>query len=497
MRPRARCLPAGVVWLCFWLAQLTFGGQLAPAPLTVAPSPAFRADRILVQPKPGVSPTALADFHSTRQAQPLGSFPGIGDLQILRVPDGETVPNLIAKYERSGLVAFAEPDYFGHVFATPNDPAYTNGTLWALNNTGQNGGTTDADIDAPEAWDVLNSASNIVVAVIDTGVRYTHEDLAANMWVNPNDSSHGLNALAGNDDPSDDSGHGTMVAGILGAVGNNGKGVTGVAWRVQIMACKSFDNFGLGNLSATIACLDYARTNGARIINASWGFNPDSLALSNAVLAARNAGIIVVAACGNSSLNVDVTPSYPATYGFDNILSVAYTTRNDTLGANSNYGATNVDLAAPGEQIYSTFAATDSYYFNGTGSSFAAPFVAGACALMLNKFPTETHQQIIARILNATDSLPSLAGKCVTGGRLNLRQALSPPIQLTPLGTGLPFPFRIAAGPNRSCVVEVSTNLTSWSPVVTNITSAGGTFDYTDSQSTNTARRFYRAVAAP
>ena len=483
---------------CFQFAELTASSQPALAP-SFAPPPAYRDDRILLQLKAGVSPAALARFHSATKAEVLGTFAGIGGLQIVRLPAGETVPGFIAKCEQSGLVEFAEPDYLGHVFATPDDPKYLDGTLWGLNNTRQNRGTAGADIDAPEAWDVLTSASNIVVAVIDTGVRYTHEDLAANMWVNTNDNSHGLNALTGTNDPNDDSGHGTQVAGVLGAVGNNGKGVTGVAWRIQIMACKSFNNFGVGNISATVACLDYARTNGARIINASWGFNPDSLALSNAVLAARNAGIIVVAACGNNSINVDVTPSAPATYPFDNILSVAYTTRNDTLAANSNFGATNVDLAAPGEQIYSTFGATDTFYLAGTGTSFSAPYVAGVCALMLTKFPTETHQQIIARLLNATDPLPSLAGKCVTGGRLNLRKALSPPIQLTPLSLAgnLPFALRVNGGPNRTCVVEVSTNLTNWSPLVTNTTSASGTFDFTDDLSTNTARRFYRAVAAP
>src|SRR5262249_10117361 len=157
----------------------------------------------------------------------------------------------------------------------------------------------------------------IVVAVVDTGVRYTHEDLKTNIWTNPTDGSHGTNALAGTTDPSDDSGHGTMVAGILGAEGNNGKGVVGVAWRVQIMGCKSFDNFGVGNVSAAVACLDYARANGAKIINASWGFSK-SLALSNAFYNLREAGVIVVAAVGNSTADIDVNPTYPASYDFDN-----------------------------------------------------------------------------------------------------------------------------------------------------------------------------------
>jgi subtilisin family serine protease len=485
-----------VVWLCF-AGGLCAAQSASPAPSSVGEAN-YRDDRILIQPKSAVSPAALAAFHSSLGAKVLGTFDGMGRLQIIAVPKGETAKGLIGKYQRSGLMAFAEPDYFGHTMVTtPNDPRYLDGTLWALNNSGQSGGTPDADIDAPEAWDALTSASNIVVAVLDTGVLYTHEDLAANMWVNPSDGGHGFNALTGTNDPNDVyGGHGTRVAGILGAVGNNGKGVTGVAWQVQIMACKCFNNFGVGSVSDVITCFEYARTNGAKVINASFGF-ADSLALFNAVAAARDAGIIVVAACGNGTNNIDVNPTYPASYHLDNVVSVAYTTRNDTLAAQSNYGATNVHLAAPGDQIYSTFAATDNYYNTDSGTSFAAPYVAGAFALMLAKFTGETHQQIISRLLNATDPLPSLAGKCATGGRLNLRNALSPPITLTvlPVAEGAPFRLRVSAGPRRLCVVQTSATLTNWSSVFTNTTSDAGTFDFADGQSVGSAPRFYRAVS--
>ena len=497
-RWRAGLAAGARVLLYLWLSQIEGVAQISNFSSSQATAAAYRPDRILIQPKAGISPVALASFHAAQKGEVLQTFAEIGGLQVLRVPAEETVPGLIAKYQQSGLVNFAEPDYFGRVFATPNDPKYLDGTLWGLNNTGQNGGTADADIDAPEGWDVLRSASNIVVAVLDTGVRYTHEDLAANMWVNSSDGGHGTNALAGTTDPSDDSGHGTMVAGILGAVGNNGKGVTGVAWQVQIMACKCFNNFGVGDVSAVVACLDYARANGARIVNASWGFT-NSLALSNAFISVRDAGIVVVAAAGNAGTNIDIAPTYPASYDFDNVVTVAYTTRNDALGTNSNYGAANVDLAAPGENIYSTFGATDSFYYSNTGSSFAAPYVAGALALMLARYPAEAYRQIIDRLLNATDPLPSLSGKCATGGRLNLRNALSPFVRLAVIpGTGAgPIQLRVTADPSRTCVIEISTDLTSWSPVLTNATSAGGTFDFTDDLSTNSARRFYRAAFSP
>lgn len=475
-------------------------------------SPEFRPDRILVMPKADGDKAALSNFHLTQKAAVVTSFKDIGGLQVLAVPDGETVPDLIAKYQQSGLIAYAEPDYLRHLSGTtPNDPFFTSQKLWGLHNTGQlinnAAGTPDADIDAPEAWDLLTSASNIVVAVLDTGVRYTHQDLASNMWVNPVGGGHGTNAVAGTTDPNDDNRHGSLVAGVIGAVGNNSLGVVGVAWQVQIMACKCFDGGGGTSDSLIISCIDFARTNGARIINGSFDGSGFSLSLSNAIYSTREAGMIYVASCGNGppSVNVDSSPVYPACYGIDNIVSVAYTDRNDGLGFLSNYGATNVDLAAPGAQIYSTSNASDSSYYppfdfiNVEGTSYAAPFVAGTCALLMARYPADTHQQIIKRLLDGTDPLPSLNGKCVTGGRLNLRKALSSPIQLrtVSLAGTLPFQLQVATNPNRSFVIEASTNLVNWSPIVTNTTSASGTFDYIDSGSSGPTGRYFRAVSTP
>jgi len=405
---------------------------------------AFRSDRILVKPKAGAD---LANLHALLGIQVLRAYPMIGNVEVLQLPADTPVGFAIALYQQSGLVQYAEPDFVVHALVSPNDHFF--GDLWGLNNIGQFGGKPDGDIDAPEAWDILHDASDIIVAVIDTGIRATHEDLAANLWVNPGESGtdflgldkrfngrdddgngyiddvNGINAIYGLGWPIDDHGHGTHVAGIVGGVGNNGVGVVGVAWRVQIMSLKFLDALANGAISDAIECIDYARSKGAKIINASWGwYGENSSALRDAIQSAGNAGIIFVAACGNSTINNDTNPLNPASFDLDNIVAVAATTWNDEIATWSSYGATTVDLAAPGESILSCAHTTDSSYKYLSGTSMATPHVAGACALLRSRYPADTYRQTIDRILSTTDPLPSLAGKCVTGGRLNLQKAL-------------------------------------------------------------------------
>jgi subtilisin family serine protease len=489
-----RFVIAGLAWLLLLASFATPAATNLPG--------AYRTDQILIKPKAGVAASILEAFHAGQGVAVKHRYRS-GGTQLITVPPGETVQDLIAKYSKSGLVDFAEPDYMVYPDATmPNDPAFANGTLWGLYNYGQNSGTPGADIDAPDAWDVLTSASNIVVAVLDSGIRGTHQDLAANMWVNPVDGGDGYNAFDGTNDPSDDyTSHGTMVAGVLGAVGNNGVGVCGVAWQVQMMACKCL-NDGSGSDSTVIACIDYALANGAQIINASFDSPTVSLALSNAIVSVQQAGVIWVASAGNNSSSDDITPDYPTCYGLDNIVSVAYTTRTDALGQFSNYGATNVMLAAPGDQIYTTFDASDSYYYppsgsiNLAGTSFSAAYVSGALALMLAKYPGENYQQIIQRLMNATDPLPSLQGKCLTGGRLNLRKALNPDMWLA-AGTGNngALQFQLSTGPSRLCTIQSSSDLVNWTSVYTNTTDTNGLFTFTNT--TASPNQFFRATTIP
>lgn len=410
----------------------------AQEPVVVRPldGPAYREGRILVIPKAGRA-AALGRFHGQTGARLRKAFPRLANIQVLELPRGLSARDAVARYRRSGHAAVAELDHWIEASTSPNDPSFLNGGQWHLNNTGQSGGVADADIDAPEAWSIRNSASNIIVAVIDSGILLSHQDLTNNLWINPGeiagngldddangivDDMHGIDATSNNGLPIDDTGHGTHVSGILGARGNNGIGVSGIAWQVRIMACKFLSGNG-GSESDLIQCLAYAQTNGARVINCSFESPVSSLGFSNAFWALRNDGIIVVAAAGNSGTDNDDSPKYPASLPMDNIVAVTATTRTD--GQAYNYGANSVHLGAPGVSILSTRRLSDSDYGSDSGTSFAAPCVSGAAALLLAEFPGLTYRQIIDRLLVTVDPVPSLAGRCITGGRLNLANALS------------------------------------------------------------------------
>lgn len=359
----------------------------------------------------------------------------------------------IQHLQSSPDVEYAEKNYQGKL-ATDYYPYQ-----WALNNTGSQGGTSDADIDAPEAWNIFTGSSDIVMAIIDTGMAFYHDDLEPNVWFNPGESGNGKetdnsdndgngkvddwigwNFVNDSNNPSDDNGHGTHVAGTAGAEGDMDDGIRGVCWNSKLMVLKAFDAYGFGYVSDAIDAIDYARLNGASVINASWGF-PYALSLYQAIERAMSSGVVVVAAAGNDNRNIDQYHyHYPAGYNLDNIITVAATDYNDLLSSFSNYGHYYVHLGAPGgtDSSQSTYNILSSMIGGGfaymCGTSMAAPHVTGAVALVQGQRPTIDWLQARTIILKSVDSLTSLNGKTRTGGRLNLYNTLSAQTPVLPDG---------------------------------------------------------------
>lgn len=408
----------------------------------------YRPDRILVKP----AVPNLGNLHTRFGTRILRKWERIGNIEVVELPRGMTVEQALAVFRSSGLVEYAEPDYAVVEAATyPNDPKFTDQTLWNLHNTGRHGGVADADVDAPEGWDTKRDAGNIIVAVIDSGIRHDHQDLAANMWKNPAelngtpgvdddgngymDDIYGINAITGSGNPMDDRGHGSHVAGIVGARGNDGISVVGVAWSVQLMALKFLNQAGEGDVSDAIECVNYAIAKRAHIINASWG-TAGSESLREAIAAARNQGILFVAAAGNNSYDLDDARNWPACFHVDNILTVIATTRNDTLASYSAHGTAYAHLGAPGGDkppentprtngVYSTTHATTSAYDWFYGTSMAAPHVTGALALVRSYFPYESYLEHKNRLLSTVDPLAGSATNSQSGGRLSLSGAFA------------------------------------------------------------------------
>ncbi|HEX6130514.1 MAG TPA: S8 family serine peptidase, partial [Actinomycetota bacterium] len=364
--------------------------------------------------------------------------------------------------ERNPHVRYVEPN--GRVSiadhgGTPNDARFHE--LWGLRNFGQTvgwlPGTPDADVDAPEAWQVSTGAG-VVVAVVDTGVDLSHPDLAANLWTNPGevagngrdddgngyvDDVHGWDFAQDDAVPLDGHGHGTHVAGTVAAVAGNGVGVAGVAPQSRVMALRMMGADGSGTVADAVEALLYAAENGADVSNNSWGDAENSQAVADAVAFADAEGVLVVAAAGNSSSDNDATPHYPSGVEAPNVLSVAATDNRDGLAWFSNVGARTVDLGAPGAAILSTWPGGGYQALDGT--SMATPHVSGAAALAKAAFPGASALGLKALLLRSVDPLASLAGRTTTGGRLNADDAArctSPQVWLEEPGAG----FGLAVG---------------------------------------------------
>ncbi len=366
-----------IVWIVFPLVAVTMIGLLLSVPRAYPSSspPEYVPDEIIVRFKPNVRRTAVRNFGNRYNFSTLRRLASI-EADSFKLPPGMGMKAALEILRRDTEVLYAEPNFYRYALKKiPNDPFFNK--LWGLDNTGQvvnnTIGSFNADINAPEAWD-LSTGSEVVIAVIDSGIDFHHPDLKNNLWENKGeipgngvdddgngyiDDVHGWNFTSynppgnkGNDNIIDSNYHGTHVSGVIAARGDNGLGTIGVCWNARIMTLKFLDAYGKGSISDEVAAIDYAIRNGAKIINASFGDFQFSNAEADAVGRAERAGILFVSAAGNDGNNNDSNPLYPASYRNDNIISVAASDQQDNLAEWSNFGFASVDIVAPGVNIY-------------------------------------------------------------------------------------------------------------------------------------------------
>lgn len=364
-----------------------------------------------------------------------------GELVRLKLPENVEINQALAALREDERIAFAEPNLVFRLeesIAQESEvPDDLHEKLWGLHNTGQTGGTPGADVKAKEAWAVTKgdgSSQGPLIAVIDSGIDYNHKDLKANMWVNPGeipgdgidndqngviDDVHGYNAFTDNGDPMDGNSHGTHCAGTIGAVGNNGEGVTGVMQDANLMAVKIFGNHGQTSTDAIVRGILYSAKMGADITSNSWGGGRRSEAIYEAFKS--HPGLHVVAA-GNSAFDNDRRDNFPSNYDLDNIVAVAATNHIDQRASFSQWGAKKVDVAAPGRNIWSTVPGDEYRMMSGT--SMATPHVTGGAGLILSAYPEASNAEIKNRLIYGSERMPSMLGVSVSNGRADFANSL-------------------------------------------------------------------------
>lgn len=415
---------------------------------------AMVADHVLVKLNQGFTKTNLLTVIQPMGGRVRKELPA-SKVYLIELPDVSIdAVSLALQKLRAPALSSAEPDYLVHMTGVPNDTRFTE--LWGMDNSGQTGGVADADIDAPEAWNLSTGSRNVLVGVIDTGIDYTHPDLAPNMWTNPNeiagngidddgngyvDDSHGWDFYNMDNDSMDDHSHGTHCAGTIGGAGNNASGVAGVCWNVSLVGLKFIAANGAGSTSDAAEAVAYATTIGVKITSNSWGGYEYSPILLQSIQDADAAGVLFVAAAGNEGAdNDEATAHYPSSYDADNVIAVAATDHTDDLAYFSNYGVNHVDLAAPGVSILSSV--PGGGYLKYSGTSMATPHVAGACALLKSYRPSLSHHALRDILIQSVDPKPNLTSFCASGGRLNVFNALQ--FEDLSVSPGAPF---VATGP--------------------------------------------------
>ncbi|MEO7970852.1 MAG: S8 family peptidase, partial [bacterium] len=356
---------------------------------------------------------------------------GESGVEKLDLPSGKSAESAALELAQEPSVEFAEPNFLikpdqlsPSAEVVPNDSRFSE--QWSLRNTGQSGGRYGSDIGMPKGWHTSTGAQATVIAVIDSGIDFTHPDLANNEWTNPgptNEDLHGWDYIADSPTIKDEQGHGTAVAGIIAARGNNADGVSGVMWQASLMSLRVLDNTGTGDIASAVEAIDYAVAHGAQVINLSWGTNNSSVALKSAIDRATKRGVVVVCSAGNDGQNIDATPYYPASFNSKGLISVAATGNTDQLASWSNWGNRTVAVAAPGSNILTT--QMGGGYWSVTGTSAAAPLVTGVAGLTKSLRPSLSAAQVRSAIESNSRELSQLSSRVSSGGIVNAGAALS------------------------------------------------------------------------
>jgi subtilisin family serine protease len=371
---------------------------------------------------------------SVREAVGAAGYRAMPTLDVLELTPGTSVSEALSRVPRLRHVTYAEPNYILRMTAEPNDPMYED--AWSVGPSNTSG--FRSGIDTPSVWNLTVGTPDVTVAVVDSGIDLGHPDLTPNLWTNPGETGGGRESNRIDDDkngfvddwrgwdwtgqdndPIDLNGHGTMVAGTVGAQGDNGIGVSGVSWNTQMISLRVLNEQGLGLSSDTASAFAYAGDVGARIVNASLTSPLPSLAMLEAISSSPET--LYVVAAGNDSANNDIQPKYPCNLELPNVLCVAATDEFNGLASFSNYGAVTVDLAAPGVRILTTH---PDGYVEFHGSSAATPHVSGAAALLWSRHPQASVAQITQALIKGVEAVPQLRGKTLAGGRLNAAGAL-------------------------------------------------------------------------
>ncbi len=388
----------------------------------VAPS---RASEVLVRFRVGISNHEKETILAAQGARKKKDLAGESGIEKLELVSGQDARTAAWQLLQNPQIEFAEPNFLiAKDDTTPNDAHFNE--QWALRNTGQNGGQFGSDINASGAWTTTTGSKSTVIAVIDSGIDFSHPDLRNNQWVNPSPSAsgdlQGWDYVANSAEIKDEQGHGTAVAGIIAAEGNNSVGITGVMWRASLMSLRVLDNTGTGDIESAVQAIDYATAHGAQVINLSWGTSAESVALRDAIERAGRRNVVVVCSAGNNGRDLSSTPYYPASFATKNLISVAASDNLDQLTSWSNWGR-KINVAAPGTDILTT--QMGGGYWNVTGTSAAAPIVTGIVGLLKTFRPGANTQQIAKAITEGARKSVSLSDKVSSAGVADADGALA------------------------------------------------------------------------